>query len=152
MIHVMLFLVTFVPSSNTTEYSSRIKALGISLAYLVPDYETDLFNNPQILATRVSSITYNPDEGARFKLMHLSPGFGVYARYWPSYVDNFDSLSNEWRKDSHGRLFMRDLWMVRVGSYIMNLSSDGYFDIEENEEHDTICEPLHYCYRQDMVQ
>lgn len=137
MIQIMLFLVAFVPSSNTTEYSSRIKALGIGFAYLIPDYETDLFNNPQLLGTRVSSITYNPDEGARFKFIHLSPRFGVYARYWPSYVNNFDSLSNEWRRNSHGQLFIRDLWMVRVRNYIVNLSGDGYFDIEENEEHDT---------------
>lgn len=137
MLYMMLLIIVYVPPQTTTEYSSRIMALGFNLAYLVPDYETDLFNNPQLLGTKVSGISYNPNEGALWRLAYLSSGFGVYARYWPLYFATFDSTSNEWGRDRHIRLSVRDLWMVKIGSYIVNLSNDGYFDVDEGESHDT---------------
>lgn len=134
---ILVLLITLVCISHAIEYSSRIKALGIGFAYLIPDYETDLYRNPQILGNKIFGIEYNSDEDARFKLMYLSHCFGIYARYWPRYISSKDSLSDEWQKDKTRRLYARDLWMFKVRNYVVNITNDGYFDWEESEADDT---------------
>jgi len=61
MVKLTVFFFLFVRLSYGIEYSLRIKALGTDFAYLVPDYETDLYQNPQLLGEKLTGVCFEPD-------------------------------------------------------------------------------------------
>jgi len=88
------------------EYSLRIKALGPDFAYLIPDYETDLYRDPNLYTRDNKFLAVFP--GVPFSLKLLTSRFGLMGRY--DYIYNYDDETSEYWSKVIG-LSLRDLWM-----------------------------------------
>ncbi len=130
------YLLCIICVANAIEYSHRIKALGTDFAYLIPDYETDLYRNPQILSENVIGISYNrynPYVSTPLKLIFSSKRFGVLGRYWLSYNYYQGSLS-KWITSYS--LYLEDIWMLKIKDYVLNIYNDGQLSNEEYSDGD----------------
>lgn len=129
---ILVLLITLVCISHAIEYSSRIKALGTDFANLIPDYETDIYNNPQLLGEKLLGIAYEPDKDIPLTLRVLTKRFGWCGAYWANHRNNklIDavpinitsiSVNDLWMLDLRGKLpklFASDIWnLFNDGSY-----------------------------------
>lgn len=124
--HVSVCIILLICLANAVEFSSRIKALGIDFAYLVPDYETDLYRNPQILGGKIIGIAYDESETTPINIILSSPRIGFLSRYWLEYEYEFDGGSSFWQSTRDYALHFKDLWMIRVKDDVWNIYNDGF--------------------------
>lgn len=92
---------------GASEYSLRIRTLGEEFAYLIPDYETDLYKNPNLIGTKLMSIGYEKYTDMPVALRMLTRRFGFMGQYW--FYQSAHQLE-------YGRLYttnihVRDVWM-----------------------------------------
>jgi len=112
------------------EYSLRIKSLGTDFAYLIPDYETDLYLNPNLLGEKLTGVSYEPGLNMPMTFRILSTRFGWYGQYWGNYRNN--KLIDA-RPINNTTVVVKDLWMLDlrrklpkfIASNIWNLYNDG---------------------------
>jgi hypothetical protein len=115
----LVFLV-LVCLGYTIEYSVRIKALGTDFAYLIPDYETDLYQNPQLLGTQLAGISFEPDLNEPVTARILFKRFGVCGSCWGSYSDHQSSAYTTTNK----HLYINDLWMLDLRGKVWKFLAD----------------------------
>lgn len=146
---ILVLLITLVCISHAIKYSSRIKALGTDFANLIPDYETDLYNNSQLLGKKLLGISYEPNLGTPLTMRVLTKRFGWFGNYWASYRNNKPPIPY-WYPNIIS-ISANDLWMLDLrgklpkflASDVWNLRNDGsyykkpYYVNEMN--YDTIC-------------
>lgn len=118
----IMFLVCLV---NGLQYSTRIKALGTDFAWLIPDYETDLYQNPQIFNKKMLGIAYDVTSAQPLSIALSSNRIGVHAKYWLEYEYELEPSYFGWQSITDYSLYFQDLWMLRVKDEIWNLFNDG---------------------------
>jgi hypothetical protein len=119
--------------------SHRITALGTDLAHLVPDYETDLYRNPQLLGRALIGISYAPDPVYYYVTYPFPPfyvqqtpisptltanNFGVMGEYWMNYEHGLNPTQYGWQISNFAAYRIQDLWMSRVKKLIINIYND----------------------------
>ncbi|GAI26330.1 unnamed protein product, partial [marine sediment metagenome] len=65
---LLIILLVIICFAHAIEFSQRIQALGTDFAYLIPDYETDLYRNPQLLDRGLTGITYEPSNLYQYRV------------------------------------------------------------------------------------
>ena len=131
----MFFTIVF---ANAIEVSSRIKALGTDFAWLIPDYQTDLFRNPQILCEKTLGIGYDNNTYTPLSFTGSSRRFGILARYWFEYDYELDRPYPGWQSTEEYSFYFQDLWMVKIKDDIWNLYNDGFisrYEIDNWQTH-----------------
>lgn len=124
----ILALCTIVCFAGASKFSHRIRALGADFAYLIPDYETDIYNDPDLLAEKIMSISFDPNALQPLKLIALAKNFGFYGKYWPEYSYELVPTTNGWYSNRHFVFHFDDLWMLRVKNEVWNIANDGYYE------------------------
>lgn len=125
-----IFLLVCICLCFGIEYSCRMKALGTDFAYLIPDYETDTYLNPNLLGEKLTGVSYEPDLSSPLTLRVLSRRFGWCGQYWGSYRNNklIGSIPNNITS-----VYLKDFWMLDMrdrlpkflASDVWNLYNDG---------------------------
>lgn len=91
--------------------SLRIRSLGTDFINLIPDYESDLFLDPNIYSrdNKLVGISYFPWEWEYnpLTLRLLTSRFGLMGKYWGDYYN----ISYSPDYGNRTRFFARDLWM-----------------------------------------
>jgi len=130
---ITIFFITC--SANAIEFSYRIQGLGTEFAYLIPDYETDLYRNPELLGRKILGIAYDRYwyTSTPLTLLFLLRGFGIYGEYWPDYNYELRS-SNTWQSLSSFTFKFEDLWMLRIKNEVWNLYNDGQILVSEQQD------------------
>lgn len=116
------------------EYSLRIKALGTDFAYLIPDYETDLYQNPQLLGEKLSGISFEPYSNEPLSIRFLFKRFGLCGKYWGGYLSQKEPYSSD---ISNKYIYINDLWMLDLrgkiwkflANDVWNWYNDGTYEI-----------------------
>ena len=115
---------------NGLQYSTRIKALGTDFAWLIPDYETDLYQNPQIFNKKMLGIAYDVTSAQPLSIALSSSRIGILAKYWVDYQYEASPNYPAWRKYS---IYFEDLWLLRAKDEIWNLFNDGIINRYKQE-------------------
>lgn len=110
---------------NGLQYSTRIKALGTDFAWLIPDYETDLYQNPQIFNKKMLGIAYDATSAQPLSIFLSSNRIGVHAKYWLEYEYELKPSYMGWQSIEDYSLYFQDIWMLRVKDEVWNLFNDG---------------------------
>jgi hypothetical protein len=118
-------LVLLISSTHALEFSSRIKALGTDLAWLIPDYQTDLYRSPQCFCAKMIGIAYDESEPTPLSILLCSRRMGVLARYWLEYDYELEQSYPGWQSTEDYTIEFEDLWMVRIKDEVWNFSNDG---------------------------
>jgi hypothetical protein len=133
----ILFLacLIFISTGFGIEYSLRIKALGPDFAYLIPDYETDLYRDPNLYTRDNKFLGITP--GVPLTLKLLTSRFGYMGKYDGHYYYYNDipyystrnmviSLTDLWMWDARKMLpgLFSDVW---------NFTDDLYFSRYEDK-------------------
>lgn len=135
-----LLLITLITMccAYAIEHSMRIKSLGTDFAYLIPDYETDLYNNPYNIGTSLVGISYDPHASMPLKGIVLSKRFGWYGKYWGSSTYHLHDTQYGWESSKSYRIDFEDLWMLDMRGHIWkifedvwHLYNDGYYTRQE---------------------
>ena len=74
----LVVLLAFASLCFAMQYSLRIQALGTDFAYLIPDYETDLYHNPNLMGEKLNGISYEPGLSAPVTMRVLTKRFGWF--------------------------------------------------------------------------
>jgi hypothetical protein len=135
-------------SMQAIEHSHRIIALGTDLADLVPDYETDLYRNPQILDRALAGISYKPGYSYRYWNLPYPPFYisvlptpissnllknnlGIMGEYWFDYSHDLEPAAYDWLASTFQAYRIQDLWMHRIKKFVINIYNDlDYSKIE----------------------
>ncbi len=128
---LLIILLVIICFAHAIEYSHRIQALGTDFAYLVPDYETDLYRNPQLLTQKLAGISYDANSSEPLTLIFSSNRFGIYGKYWPSYSYKLISTENGWTGLKSSTFYVEDLWMLKIKNEVWNIYNEGYFSRDE---------------------
>ncbi|MCK4672620.1 hypothetical protein KAT67_01425 [candidate division WOR-3 bacterium] len=128
---LLIFPLIIICFANAIEYSHRIQALGTDFAGLIPDYETDLYQNPQLFGERLVGISYDAYSSEPLKLILLSKRFGMYAKYWGSYSYEQTATDYGWESFKTYSFHFEDLWMLDMRNRVWNLYNDGFFSKTE---------------------
>jgi len=114
-------------------------ALGIDLAHLVPDYETDLYQNPQILDRTIAGISHKPGLGYSYRISPYTPVYifptpislklmtenlGMMGEYWFDYRHDLEPESYGWLGSTFQGYRIQDLWMYRIEKFVFNIYND----------------------------
>ncbi len=86
-------LLAFANLLLAVQYSLRMKALGTDFAYLIPDYETDIYNDPNLISGGFAGISYEPSLSAPWTTRIQTRRFGWFGNYWGGYRNNKESSS-----------------------------------------------------------
>ncbi len=146
---LLIILLVIICFAHAIEFSQRIQALGTDFAYLVPDFETDIYRNPQLLGEGLIGIIYEPQpRDIYYRLIYappyvanislpysyppltlicLSKRFGIYGKYWPSYSYDLSPSSYGWNSLTSYSFRFQDLWMFKIKKLVLNIYNDGYF-------------------------
>lgn len=152
---LLISSVLFISLLNAFEISYRIQGLGSAFAYLIPDYETDLYRNPEWLGKKTLGIAFRHPYYAPNKplaLVILSKGFGWYGRYWPSYSYSLETYPNsyDWIKQNVFSMHFSDLWMVRIKGEVWNIYNEGtmqFYGSNDSYNHRTFNRTIEYFYK-----
>jgi len=104
--YVFIVCCLFLRMGFGIEYSLRIKALGPDFAYLIPDYETDLYRYTDMYTRDNKFVEVIP--GVPFTVKLLTSRFGLMGEYNVNY-DFYYSPTNYWEKNYW--FTINDLWM-----------------------------------------
>jgi len=134
-----VFLLTLYCSANALQYSHRIRALGTDFAYLIPDYETDLYRNPQLLDKSIIGISFEPTYVYVYRLYEYLPvsihqmpvklrlmteRLGMMGQYWVNYSHDLEPSDYGWQSSTYKAFRIQDLWMHRILDFTINLYND----------------------------
>ncbi len=121
------------------EFSHRIRALGTGFASLIPDYETDLYRNPQLLEQNLVGAAYEPPSTyyyrpywqypiyvnyAPLNIAFLTNRFAVTGQYWFDYSYNLEPLQFGWESSAYQAYRIQDLWLLGLKNYVINIYND----------------------------
>ena len=106
------------------QYSLRIKSLGTDFAYLVPDYETDLYNDPNLIGEKLAGISYEPGLSSPLIMRVLTKRFGWFGNYWAKHWNNI--LAN-YVPINITSITVNDLWMLDLRGKLPKLLA---YDVE----------------------
>jgi hypothetical protein len=137
---VMILTMFVFCTMQAVEYSHRISALGTDLAHLVPDYETDLYRNPQFLDKALAGISYAPGKALMLRYSYPYPPATVYqtpislkfmtrtlgmmGSYWFYYQHDLEPDSYGWLTSTYATYRLQDLWMARMKNTVVNIYND----------------------------
>ena len=138
---VMILMMFAICATHAVEYSHRMIALGTDLANLVPDYETDLFRNPQILQKPLAGISHQPAYGYSYRIVpyppiyvYVSPtpislklmtgNLGMMGEYWFDYRHDLELDTYGWLASTFQAYRLQDLWMSRMKRFVFNIYND----------------------------
>ena len=112
----LIFMIAAIVSYGwTRELSCRIRSLGEDLAYLIPDYETDVIYNPVFMNDNLLGFYYNTVEETPIKVTFLYRFFGLHGCYWPQNDYNFYDNGTSWEvnKIFSDRLLTEALFKIK---------------------------------------
>ncbi len=129
---MVLVLSFFLGLGMALEYSMRMQALGTEFAYLIPDYETDLYLNPNLLGEKLTSVTVEPRALLPLAFRALRSRFGYGGKMGGSSEHYRDMSEHEW---SETDVAYRDFWFVDLrgclprflASDVWNIYNDAVF-------------------------
>jgi len=129
----LVALLTLASLCFAVQYSLRIRSLGTDFAYLIPDYETDLYNDPSLMGEKLNGISYEPGLSTPLTMRVLTKRFGWFGNYWAKYKDNKSNLS--WYPNTTS-ISANDLWLLDLrGKFwkfltddVWNLYNDGSYN------------------------
>jgi len=125
--------------ANALQYSHRIRALGTDFANLIPDYETDLYRNPQLLDKGIVGISYEPTYIYVYRLYEYLPvtihqmpvklrlmteRLGMMGQYWMHYSHDLEPSDYGWQSSTYKAFRIQDVWMHRIRDAVINLYND----------------------------
>ena len=126
----IIILVVFVSISYGIEYSLRMRALGTNFAYLIPDYETDLYLNPNLIGEKkLKSVEYNRYLNSPLTLRWFGKRFAWGGQYWGSY-DVQDKPDDYYRKDYN--LAINDSWMLDLRDKLPKFLASDVWNIRND--------------------
>lgn len=97
--------------SSAIEYSLRLRSLGTDFAYLIPDYITDLYLNPDLIGQeKVISTEYSEDLYPPILLRFITGRFAWMNQYWGHYERNVSSVINY--DHTVYTLTLKDAWIA----------------------------------------
>jgi hypothetical protein len=104
------------------EYSLRIQALGTDFAYLVPDYETDLYLDPNILGEKkITGISWEHSD-TPLVLRAITERFAWSGMYWGEYW--YRQYPGEAYEKNYS-IYGRDYWILDLrGKFIKFLTDE----------------------------
>ncbi len=109
------------------EYSLRIKALGTDFAYLIPDYETDLYLDSEILGAQ-SLAGFSLEDGPQPLTLRLfTKRFAWCGQYWGRYSEDQDSFSNRYGKSYS--IAIKDFWMLDLNGKFWKFLTDEVWNM-----------------------
>ena len=138
---VVILTMFVICAMHAAEYSHRMIALGTDLANLIPDYETDLFRNPQILQKLLAGISHQPAYGYSYRIVpyppiyvYVSPtpislklmtgNLGMMGEYWFDYRHDLELDTYGWLASTFQAYRLQDLWMSRMKNFVFNIYND----------------------------
>jgi hypothetical protein len=143
---IIMYTLTLACFVHGFEFSHRIRALGTDFANLIPDYETDLYRNPQLLESSLAAVSYEPTLAyyyrpygyypiytnyAPLNLALLTGRFGVTGQYWFDYSYDLEPIENSWASSTYQAYRIQDLWLSRIKNLVVNIYNDlDYSKIE----------------------
>lgn len=137
---IIITIVLFMSVSYGIEYSLRIKALGTDFAYLIPDYETDLYLDPEMLGEKRLA-GFSLQEGSLPLTVRLfTRRFGWCGQYWGRYTEHEDLFSGS-KKKSYS-VTMKDFWMLDLRGKFWKFLTDDVWNIYNDGKY-----TCHYDYR-----
>ncbi len=107
------------------EYSARIQALGAKFAYLIPDYETDLYLNPDLLGEKRMTVGYEPATELPLTFRALRSRFAYGGEVGGSLLHGRDG-SNE--RTEIGVTY-RDFWYVDLRGMLPRFLASDVWNI-----------------------
>jgi hypothetical protein len=131
--HLLVCLVLLITSTHALQFSSRIKALGTDFAWLIPDLQTDLYRNPQMLSEKMLCMAYDEDENSPLSIILASRRIGVLTRYWIEYDYELEPAYYGWQSTEEYMIEFEDLWMVRIKDEVWNIYNDGLISRYEED-------------------
>jgi opacity protein-like surface antigen len=124
---IVIAFIILISISYGIEYSLRIKALGTDFAYLIPDYETDLYLDPEMIGAQ-SLAGFSLQDGALPLTVRLfTKRFGWCGQYWGSYAEDQDSFSDRYGKNYS--ITVKDLWMLDLQGKFWRFLTDEVWNI-----------------------
>jgi hypothetical protein len=128
------------------EYSLRIKALGPDFAYLIPDYETDLYQFPNLYNRDNRFIGIVPKD--QFSIKLTTSRFGLLSQFWGE-----SRISLYPRVFKYYRLTLNDLWLWDARKLlpsfmndVWNITNDLYWDKAQYNGFDCTQNSIHYLF------
>jgi hypothetical protein len=126
-------------STAALDHSHRIKSLGTDFANLIPDYETDLYRDPQILNQGIAGISFEPTLVYYYRqslylyipvrrvpvtLQLMYKKLGLMGQYWLNYSHELRPHDYGWHSSTYKAFRINDIWMYRVRKAVINLYND----------------------------
>jgi hypothetical protein len=109
------------------DYSLRIRALGTDFVNLIPDYETDLYLNPNLLGSKkLAGVSYQPGLDAPVTLRVLTKRFGWTGQYWGKYSE--DKIANAIPRNVTS-LHVNDFWMFDMRGKLPKFLADDVWSL-----------------------
>jgi len=145
----LILIICFLSSAGFgIEYSLRIKALGSDFAYLIPDYETDLYQFPNLYNRDNRFLGIVPKDQISIKL--TTSRFGLMSQFWG---ESGISLYPYARTRKYYRLTLNDLWLWDARKLlpsfmndVWNITNDVYWDKNQYDELDYTQNSIHYLF------
>lgn len=138
---ILVSVIAFISIIYGIEYSIRMKALGTDFIGLVPDFETDLYINPNLLGNeRLSGISYEPGLSSPLSFRLCANRFGWLGRYWGSSFNQVNGSNSITRSN----VYLKDLWMLDLrgklpkflANEVWNLYNDGSYSSHKEYHND----------------
>jgi hypothetical protein len=120
-------------------YSHRIKALGTDLAWLIPDFQTDLYQDPQILSGRTIGLGFDEQASTPLNAIFTSSRFGMITRLWFEYKGEQEAGYPGLQNTRDYFLQLNDLWMLKIKDEVWNIYNDvslNRFEINSTQASD----------------
>lgn len=119
-----------------------MKALGIDFVNLIPDYETDLYLNPNLLGGKqLAGISYQHQRSLHtpITLRLLTKRFGWAGQYWGEYRNN--KIENRSSHNVTG-FYIKDFWMVDMRGKLLRFLAGNVWNLYNDESY--VCKRTKY--------
>ncbi len=132
---LVIAIIILVSVSYGIEYSLRMRALGTDFAYLIPDYETDLHLNPNLIGEkRLKSIEYNrylntPLMNKWLTLRWFGKKSAWSGQYWGYFAES-DRPGDYYRRDYD--LSINDNWMLDLRDKLPKFLASDVWNIRND--------------------
>lgn len=135
---MVIAIIILASISYCIEYTLRIRALGTDFAYLIPDYETDLYLDSEILGAQSFAGFSLQDGTLPLTLRLFTKRFAWCGQYWGSYSRDQDLFSDRYGKSYS--ITIKDFWMLDLeGKFwkfltdeVWNIYNDGNYTHTDN--------------------
>jgi len=134
MIRLLLVVFIFLCVCYGIDYSLRIKSLGTDFAYLIPDYETDLILDPNLLGNKLIGISYEPGQNSPLMLSALTRRFGWIGKYWFDHRENRPTTPRQFNTTT---IMVDDAWFLDLRGILPGFLADEVWNLQNEGRYDS---------------